>query len=133
MRRFLEFSIAFVTFLLAGASAQAQSTGFTQRGFPTDPYMTGVKLYSKTWTDLNQAQKRAVANPGDWYRYDVARGQMDLLQRTWADGTFDRAQLNAAISDLQQILQFNNLAPRDRDVVAGDLEQMRDLRINYGH
>lgn len=134
MRRLLMLGAATVTLVSAAASVEAQSTGFTQRGYPndTDAYQRGMKLYYKTWADLNDAQRRAVSNPGDWYRYDVARGQMDLLERAWQDGTFDRAQLNAAISDLQQVLQFNNLSAQDRETVARDLEGMRNLRINYG-
>jgi len=134
MRRFFILSAAVVTIVLTGVSVQAQSTGFTQRGYPnaTDAYQSGMRLYYKTWADLNQAQNQAISNPGDWYRYDIARGQMDLLERNWKDGTFDRQQLINAISDVQQVLKFNNLSAQDRNIVAGDLEQLQDLRINYG-
>lgn len=135
MRRFLTVSAMTITFLLTGIGLGAQTTGVTERGYPnaTDAYQSGMKLYYRTWADLNQAQKHAIANPGDWYRYDVARGQMDLLERTWKDGTFTRAQINEGISELQQILQFNNLTATDRDAVGRDLEHLRDIRINYAH
>lgn len=133
MKRLLISSLAGVMFLLAGAVAQAQ-TGITQRGFPngTDAYQSGLKLYYRTWSDLNHAQKDAVSNPGDWYRYNVALGQMDLLERGWRDGSFTTAQVNTAISDLTQVLNFNNLAPTDRDAVSRDLDQLRNIRITYG-
>ncbi len=133
MRGSFILGIAIVTFLLAGAAAEAQ-TRFTQRGYPdvTDAYQGGLNLYYKTWSDLNQAQKGVVANPGDWYRFDVARGQMDLLERTWQDGTFDRAQIDNAINDVQFVLRFNNIATRDQDALAQDLEQLRDIRVRYG-
>jgi hypothetical protein len=133
MRLPLISSIAIVTLLLAGVTAEAQSTGFTQRGYPdvTDAYQSGLKVYYKTWADLNQAQKRVPPNPGDWYRYDVARGHMDLLKRTWQDGSFDRAQITDAINDMQFVLQFNNLSNQDRDVLTRDLDQLRDLRLQY--
>ena len=122
------------TLLLGGLLASAQ-TRFTQRGYPdvTDAYQSGRNLYYKTWADLNQAQKGVVANPGDWYRFDVARGQMDFLERTWQDGTFDRAQINDAINDVQFVLKFNNIPTRDREALAQDLDQLRDIRVRYGN
>jgi hypothetical protein len=93
VKNFLISSLVTATLLLTAVEAPAQ-VGFTQRSVPeaTDPYQSGLKLYSKTWADLNDAQKRMVPNPGDWYRYDEARGQMNLLERTWQDGSFTRAQ-----------------------------------------
>lgn len=80
MKLYLVPSIVIAT-LLAGSGAVSAQTSFTQRGYPnvTDAYQSGLKAYSKTWSDLNHAQHRRVGNPGDWYRFDVARGQMDLL------------------------------------------------------
>ena len=122
------------TLLLGGLLASAQ-TRFTQRGYPdvTDAYQSGRNLYYKTWADLNQAQKGVVANPGDWYRSDVARGQMDLLERTWQDGTFEHSQIDNAINDVQFVLRFNNASTRDRDALARDLDQLRDIRVRYGN
>lgn len=133
MKLSLILSIAIVTLLLAGAAAQAQSARFSQRGYPdvTDAYQSGLKVYYKAWADLNQAQKRVAPNPGDWYRYDVARGHMDLLERTWQDGSFDRSQINDAINDMQFVLKFNNLSNQDREVLVGDLDQLRDIRLQY--
>jgi hypothetical protein len=130
MKRFLTLSIAIVTLLLAGISAEAQSR-FTQRDYPgvTDAYQSGLNLYYKTWSDLDQAQKRVVPYPGDGYRFDVARGHVDLLERTWQDGSFDRSQLNDAIDDVQFVLNINNVSAQDRKALAGDLEQLRDLRV----
>ncbi len=132
MRRYLTPSIALVTLLLAWTTAHAQ-TRFTQRGLPeiTDSYQSGLNLYYKTWADLSGAQKQVVANPGDWYRFDQARGQMDLLERTWQDGTFDRSQITQAINDLEFVLKFNSMSSENRDVLARDLDQLRDIRLRY--
>ncbi len=125
MKRFLTLSIAIATLLLAGISADAQSR-FTQRDYPnvTDAYQSGLNLYYKTWSDLDQAQKRVAPYPGDGYRFDVARGHMDLLERTWQDGSFDDA-----IDDVQFVLNINNVSAQDRKALAGDLEQLRNLRV----
>lgn len=133
MRDFLILKNVMAALLLAAVVAPAQ-IGITERGYPevTDPYQSGLKLYYKTWADLNDAQKHVVPNPGDWYRFDVARGQMDLLARTWQDGSFTRAQLNDAINDLQFVLRNNHVSDRDRAVLEQDLNQLRDIRLRYG-
>ncbi|MGP0071971.1 MAG: hypothetical protein ACLPWF_08555 [Bryobacteraceae bacterium] len=133
MKYFRIPSLVTVTLLLAATVAPAQ-TRFTQRSYPdvTDAYQSGLKLYYKTWADLNDAQKRVTPYPGDWYRYEVARGQMDLLERTWQDGSFDRKQLNDAIDDVQFVLKVNYLSDQDRQVLEEDLNRLRDIRIRYG-
>lgn len=120
--------------LLAGAGIAAAQTSFNRPSRPgiTDPYQTGLHVYSKTWADLNVAQKRVIPNPGDWYRYDVARGQMDLLQHAWQDGSFTRAQLINAINDVQFVLNQNHIADGDRQALEQDLNQLRDIRLRYG-
>jgi hypothetical protein len=127
--------IAIISLLLAGATAGAQSTSFTERGYPevTDPYQSVLNVYYKTWSDLNQAQKRVVGYPGDWYRFSTAMGQFDLLERTWQDGSFETAQINDAINNMQFVLKFNNVSAQDRKVLAADLDQLRDIRLKYGH
>jgi two-component SAPR family response regulator len=134
MKYVLTQSIIVAALLLPVSSVNAQSIRFMQRGYPdvTDAYQSGRNLYNRTWADLNQAQQRVAPYPGDWYRFDVARGQMDLLERTWQDGSFNRAQLNDAISDVQQVLQFNNVSSQDHEKLARDLEHLRDIRVRFG-
>jgi hypothetical protein len=144
MRRFLVSNAVIATLLFVAAAKQAPAqTIYSRPGTPGGPddYQSGLKLYSKTWSDLNQAQKRvagnlpptnpAATNPGDWYRFDQARGQMDLLERSWKDGSFNRAQINTAIDDLQFVLKFNNMSARERQALAQDLEHLRDIRLRY--
>ncbi len=131
MQRLTIPKIVISILLLMATTAAAQSTRFTQRDYPpvTDSYQSGLNLYYKTWSDLSQAQQRVAPYPGDGYRFDVARGRMDLLERTWTDGSFDRSQLNDAINDVQFVLNINNIAAQDRKDLAADLEQLRDLRV----
>lgn len=57
---------------------------------------------------------------------------MDLLERTWQDASFTRSQLTDAISDVQLVLNINNIARHDRKALAADLEQLQNIRIQYG-
>ena len=135
MKHFLVPVAAMLLSWLTLAQTAPAQTRFTQRGFPNveDAYQSGLTTYYKTWADLNDAQKRAAPYPGDWYRFDVARGRMNLLERTWQDGSFDRSQLNDAINDVQFVLNINDISPADRKVLGQDLEQLRDIRLRYVH
>jgi hypothetical protein len=132
MRRFFIPAIL-VTLLAMWIPAGAQ-TQFNRRRYPnvTDAYQSGLRTFYKTWWDLNQTQDRAAMNPGDGYRAATAQGQMDLLERTWQDGSFDRSRMNSAISDVQFVLKFNDMSSQDREALTQDLEQLRDLRVRYG-
>ena len=121
-----------IAMLLSTAGMVAQTTFNRPSPGISDPYESGLRLYNKTWIDLNDAQKSAVPNPGDWYRFDQARGQMDYLARTWQDGSFTQAQLNEAITELQFVLNQNHILDRDRRALEEDLNQLRDIRLRYG-
>jgi hypothetical protein len=123
--------LAVIAMLLAAAVLGPAQTTFN-RPTASYPYQSGLKLYYKTWTDLNSAQENVVPYPGDWYRFDKALGQMDLLERTWSDGSYTRPQLNEAIDDVRFVLRVNHLSDRDRRVLEGDLNQLRNVRIQYG-
>ncbi len=133
MRRSFILSALLITLLLMSVPAGAQ-TQFNRRSYPnvTDPYQTGLRTFYKTWSDLNQTQDRVAMNPGDGYRVATAQGQMDLLERTWQDGSFNRSQMDSAISDVQFVLKFNDMSSPDREALMQDLEQLRDLRVKYG-
>lgn len=125
-------SAVIATLLTAAGSGMAQTT-FNRRRAPgvNDPYQSGLKVYYKTWADLNAAQKNVEPYPGDWYRCDKALGQMDLLERTWRDGSYTRGQLNDAIQDVRFVLRVNNISGEDRQALEQDLNQLRDIRIRY--
>ncbi|HTW67233.1 MAG TPA: hypothetical protein VME17_21585 [Bryobacteraceae bacterium] len=132
MQRFRFLGCVIAMLLLMTGAGVAQSMRFNRRSYPApDPYRSSMNTYYRTWSDLNQAERRVSPYPGDGFRFDVALGQMDLLERTWKDGSYDRAQLNQAISDLQFILKFNNIAPQDRAALAQDLEQLHNIRVQY--
>jgi len=124
---------AVMAMLLAAGMGAAQTTfNRPPSSGLADPYESGLRIYNRTWADLNNAQKSAVPNPGDWYRFDQARGQMDLLARTWQDGSFTKAQLYDAIDQLQFVLSQNHILDRDRRVLQQDLNQLRDIRLRFG-
>jgi hypothetical protein len=99
----------------------------------TDAYQDGLNLYRAVWSHLNHAQQRIASNPGDWYRFDVARGQMELLERTWKSGSCDRSQMDDAIFDVGLVVDNNNISPGDRKLLLNDMEKLRVNRVKYCH
>jgi len=133
MRKIIVNSLLSTALLLGwDAAAQTPVTGYTQRDFksqPPDAYQSGLLLIRQAKTDLDRATKNSEPNPGDHYRYAMARGELDRFQQTWEDGTYTRSQLNDAISRLQLVLNWNHLTPAGRDLLAADLERLRDFCV----
>jgi hypothetical protein len=121
-------------FLGLNAAAQPPATGYTQRDLqiqPPDAYQSGLALTRQVKMDIDRAEKNPEPNPGDHYRFATARGEIDRLQQNWQDGSYTRAQLNDAISHLQLVLDWNQLSPGSRDLLAADLERLRDFGVNH--
>ena len=57
------------------------------------------------------------------------RAQFD---RELARGNFDKDKLDQAIDDVKNVVENNTLSPRDRDVLAEDLRDLRELRRARG-
>jgi len=123
-----------ILFLVLNAAGQPPVTGYTQRDFksrPLDAYQSGLALMRQVKTDIDRAEKNPEPNPGDHYRYATARGEMDRFQQAWEDGSYARSQLNDAISRLQLVLEWNHITPASRDLLAADLERLRDFCVKH--
>ncbi len=121
-------------FLGWNAAAQPPVTGYTQRDSavqPLDAYQSGFTLLRQAKRDLDRAAKNPAPNPGDHYRFATARGELDRFEQTWEDGTYTRIQLNDAISRLQLVLDWNHITPGGRDLLAADLERLRDFAVKH--
>ena len=46
--------------------------------------------------------------------------------------TFDRHELDDVIGSLQSVARSNRIRPRDRDMLMGDLERLREIRARSG-
>jgi len=75
----------------------------------------------------------ATAFPSGRDQSRLARTKLELnqLQQKLSRGVYDERELDDAIAALQGVVQSNRLGARDRDILAGDLTQMRDFRIRH--
>ena len=85
--------------------------------------------------DLDRATSNASTFGGARYRLARTKQQLDDLQSKLARGFYDARQLTEVIGSLQRIVDSNQLAARDRNILAEDLQRLDDFRIrhdNYG-
>ncbi len=110
------------------ASAQYQYPRGDGRYYDRGDYSrNGGDVFGRVRSDLDRAEASSYPNGGDRRRFDKVREELNEFQRSG-----NRRELNEAISALQKVVDHNRLAYRDRDVLAGDLYRMRDLRARNG-
>jgi uncharacterized protein YfkK (UPF0435 family) len=57
--------------------------------------------------------------------------ELDELQQKLSSGFFDERELDEVITSMQAVLQGNRLPPRERAILADDLNRMRDFRVKH--
>jgi hypothetical protein len=85
------------------------------------------EIFNQVRADLDRAESHSYANGGDRKRFNKVREELNDFQRSG-----NPHELNEAISRLQNVVNDNRLAPRDRNILADDLYRMRDFRARNG-
>jgi hypothetical protein len=81
--------------------------------------------------DLDRATSDASRFGGARYRLVRTRQGLDDLQSKLARGFYDARQLTEVMGNLQRIVDSNELAPRDRNILADDLQRLDDFRVRH--
>jgi hypothetical protein len=85
------------------------------------------QLFARVRQDLNYVSQYTFRGD-DRYRLDRTYRELDDLQRDYASGRWDRRALEDVIRSLDQVVDDNRLAPRDRDILRDDQARLRQLR-----
>ena len=93
----------------------------------------GFGIFDRVRGDLDRAEAESHWNGGDRRRFNKVREELGEFQGKWANGRFDKHELDDAIGALQKVVSDNRLDYRDRDVLQNDLFQLRDFRARYGY
>ena len=120
MRRLL--TVALLGTGLASIAAYAQ---YPPR-YESRDYQRG-DLFDRVRGDLDRVEGASYWNGGDRHRLNKVREELGEFQRGG-----NRHELNDAIGALQKVVNDNRMPPRDRELMAGDLYQMRDYRARMG-
>src|SRR5437867_10688369 len=87
-----------------------------------------TRLYDRIRADLDHASASFMIGPGDRFRLNAAREQLNDIQNLVSSGNFDEHELQQAIIALRRVVNNNNLSDRTRVNLERDLERMRELR-----
>jgi hypothetical protein len=114
-------------FLLSSLSVYAQA-------YRPYRYERSGSIAGRAQADLSRAASNPYLSRGDRHRIDNALHELGDFQERWARGRFDRGELNEAIGRLQSVVNARSLPYQDREVLAGDLAELREFRAREtGH
>jgi hypothetical protein len=113
MRTLFATAVLSISLLAGGLSAQVHGPGYGR------PYRE--PLFDRVQGDLSRAMEHAYA------RERVSRAQRELgkFQAERASGRFGGHQFHKAVNALDSVVRSNGIDPRDRDVLARDLQNLR--------
>jgi hypothetical protein len=89
-------------------------------------------LIDRVMTDLNRAAERARLDGHERKHFDEVAGNLQEFEARWARGKFDTGKLDKAIHNLEHLAEADRVRGRDRDMLAEDLEDLRELRASRG-
>ncbi len=115
-------------FALATLLMAAVTIAYSQDG----RYGNARNLVSRVQNDLRRAERFSPPNGKEKERYFNAQHHLSQFDKDLARGRFDKDKLDEAIDDVKNVVENNTLSPRDRDVLSGDLRDLRELRRTRG-
>ena len=138
MRRLVAKAVLGGGLLIGGIAANAQvyGGGYYDHGrvygefgrYPDERDRRGAGLFDRVRADMDRAESNYFTSGGDRRRFNRVREELAEFQGKWANGRYDRHELDDAIGALQKVVNDNRLNYRDRDVLQDDLYRLRDFR-----
>ena len=89
-------------------------------------------LIDRVMTDLNRAAERARLDGHERKHFDEVAGNLQEFAARWARGKFDTGKLDKAIHNLEHLAEADRVRGRDRDMLARDVEDLREFRASRG-
>ena len=89
------------------------------------------QVVDRTMDDLRHVERRDAFAGDDRERYDHALRSLADVDRSLADGRFDRGKLDEAIEHVDHVTRSRILDPRERDRVMDDLRDLRRMREEW--
>ncbi len=154
MKRFISFALLSLGVLLAGASgvrAQVYGSG----PYQNDPnyrnnrdhdhhgnsgnanngygrYGNSGSIVDRVLSDLDRAAANSSTDGHERGHFATAQRSLLDFQSRWAQGQFDTGRLDRAVNSLKDLVNSNQVDPRDRSVLSSDLAALRQFRASRG-
>lgn len=90
-------------------------------------------IFEHVRTDLDHIRSAFRASPKERARLERTREELTELQRDLDRGRFDNGILNDAIDSIRKSSNDERLSPRDRTVLADDVNRLRDYQDHHNH
>lgn len=90
------------------------------------------RFFERVRMDLEHVQSVTFPIGGDQYRLARTKQELNELQSSWTNGSYNRRSLDDVINAMTRVLADNRLSGRDRDVLGDDLNRLRDFRDRRG-
>jgi hypothetical protein len=90
-----------------------------------------ARLFQRVRDDLNEVQSTTFPASRDEFRIVRTKEELGELQEKLADHHYDAAQLDDVIGGVQRVIDSNKLSARDRDMLADDVNRMREYRDHH--
>ena len=94
-------------------------------------YESGI--VDRTLHDLRRASWNGRLDGHERNHFNSAVKELEKFQDRWRDGRFDTGRLDKAIDSLRHLANADRLHPRDRSILASDLEALRNFRAGRGY
>jgi cell division protein FtsB len=95
-------------------------------------YANARDLVGRVQSDLRRSSEVMRNNHKNIERYEHAQHHLSEFDKALADGKFDKDKLDQAIDDMKNVVENNDLQGEDRDALAADLRDLRQLRATRG-
>lgn len=107
--------------LFAGATAFAQRDRFWWR-----------EPLNRVRADIDRAERDLHYLSGEELdRFNSARREIGEFQHRWEEGHYDKGALDRVIGNLNHVVEHGRLHAHDRDVLARDVDRLRDMREHW--
>jgi hypothetical protein len=120
--RFIFLRLVVVGLLLAGLvpMLEAQRDWDHARG-----------LVGKAQQDLQNISSIATMSGKERERYDNALHHLSEFDQALAHSRFDKGKLDTSVDDIDNVCKNNTLNPSERDVLLGDIRELRHLKSDW--
>ncbi|HEX5226505.1 MAG TPA: hypothetical protein VFW44_02295 [Bryobacteraceae bacterium] len=100
-----------------------------------DAYFHGgnwhMRMFERVREDLQHVQASTWPRGGDQYRIDKTMDELNDLQSKMANRVYDESELDRVIDQLGRVASYNEMAPRDRDILNDDVARLREYREHH--
>jgi len=93
-------------------------------------FNTARTLVGKSQRDLGEISNASSTSPKEKERYDNAMRHLSEFDDGLAQNKFEKGKLDNSIDDMDNVCKNNTLRPEERDVLLGDLQELRHLRAD---